>query len=47
MRKFALLYEIKLNMECYGDTKEEIPDTVGFEVRIGGSFRADLIRKFF
>lgn len=29
-------------MKCYGTTKEEVPDTISFEMRIGGSFREDL-----
>lgn len=36
---------IQLNMECYGTTKEEVPDATGFEMRIGGSFREDLTQE--
>lgn len=32
---------VKLNMECYA-TKKELPETIRFEMRIGGSFREDL-----
>lgn len=32
---------VNLNMECYA-TKKEIPDTIRFEMRIGGSFSEEL-----
>lgn len=36
---------VKLNMEHYGTTEEEIPGTIRFEMRIGKSFREDLSHK--
>lgn len=38
---------IQLNMECYGTTKEEVPDATGFEMRMGDPLEKTSHRKCF